>query len=52
MSEPKKIETLLESVSGALRKLDELERAYNEARSGLVTELASYLNQLAGLSDS
>jgi hypothetical protein len=52
MSEPKKIEGLLESVSGSIGKLDELERTYNEARGNLVSELVSYLDQLAVAADS
>jgi len=50
MSVPKKIEGLLESVSGSLDKLDELERTYNAARGNLTAELASYLDQLAAAS--
>lgn len=52
MSEPTKIEGLLESVSTSLGKIDELERAYNEARGDLISGLASHINQLAVLSDS
>jgi hypothetical protein len=52
MSEPKKIKGLLESVSGSLGKLDDLEQRYNEARGNLVSELISYLDQLAAAADS
>lgn len=48
----KKFERLLESVSGSLNKLDELERTYNEARGNLTAELASYLDQMAEAADS
>jgi Pyruvate/2-oxoacid:ferredoxin oxidoreductase delta subunit len=52
MNEPKEIKGLLESVSGSLNKLDELDRTYNEARGNLVSELVSYLDQLAVTADS
>lgn len=52
MSEPKKNEGLLESVSGSTGKLDELERTYNGARDNLIAELVSYLEQLAAAADS
>lgn len=50
MSDPKRIEGLLESVSGSIGKLDELERTYNAARGNLTAELVSYLDQLAAAS--
>jgi hypothetical protein len=48
----KKFERLLESVSGSLDKLDELERTYNAARGNLTAELVSYLDQMAMAADS
>jgi hypothetical protein len=48
----RKFEGLLESVSGSLGKLAELERTYNEARGNLTAELVSYLDQLAAAADS
>ncbi len=52
MSELKKFEGLLESVSGSLGKLGELERTYNEARGNLIAELVSHLDQMAAAADS
>lgn len=51
-NESKQIEELLESVSGSIGKLDELEQKYNESKGNLVSELVSYLDLLAILSDS